>query len=313
MEPMLATPVEALAERVGMALRVQVGRRAGARRGQRRRACASAAAGATTSRSPIRSSPASAPGSTTRSSTARSWRSIAADRRSACCRPACTSGSGPRRSRLAATTPVDLHRLRPAAPLRRRPRPSARCRNGGRRSSAWWPTTRNGRSARCSTTARPPRRRRGSTVWKAWWPSATRASTEPGLADPDWLKLRFAAPRRVRRRRLGGRPRPPRHVLSSLLARLLRRRRTGVRRQGRQRPDPTHGRQPAPHAGYARRACRLATLPEAVARADRHLGRARRSSSRSSYTEWAPDGRLRQPVFAGLRPDKRPTEVHRDG
>jgi bifunctional non-homologous end joining protein LigD len=32
-----------------------------------------------------------------------------------------------------------------------------------------------------------------------------------------------------------------------------------------------------------------------------------------SYTEWAPDGRLRQPVFAGLRPDKQPTEVHRDG
>lgn len=32
-----------------------------------------------------------------------------------------------------------------------------------------------------------------------------------------------------------------------------------------------------------------------------------------SYTEWAPDGRLRQPVFAGLRPDKQPSEVHRDG
>ncbi len=32
-----------------------------------------------------------------------------------------------------------------------------------------------------------------------------------------------------------------------------------------------------------------------------------------SYTEWATDGRLRQPVFAGLRPDKRAMEVHRDG
>lgn len=32
-----------------------------------------------------------------------------------------------------------------------------------------------------------------------------------------------------------------------------------------------------------------------------------------SYSEWAPDGRLRQPVFAGVRTDKRPTEVHRDG
>jgi bifunctional non-homologous end joining protein LigD len=58
--------------------------------------------------------------------------------------------------------------------------------------------------------------------------------------------------------------------------------------------------------------CRLATLPEASP------GRIVTWVEPTvvvevSYTEWAADGRLRQPVFAGLRPDKRPTEVHRDG
>jgi bifunctional non-homologous end joining protein LigD len=32
-----------------------------------------------------------------------------------------------------------------------------------------------------------------------------------------------------------------------------------------------------------------------------------------SYTEWAPDGRLRHPVFARVRTDKSPAEVHRNG
>jgi bifunctional non-homologous end joining protein LigD len=58
--------------------------------------------------------------------------------------------------------------------------------------------------------------------------------------------------------------------------------------------------------------CRLATQPEASP------GRIMTwveptTVVEVSYTEWALDGRLRQPVFAGLRPDKLPTEVHRDG
>jgi bifunctional non-homologous end joining protein LigD len=32
-----------------------------------------------------------------------------------------------------------------------------------------------------------------------------------------------------------------------------------------------------------------------------------------TYSQWALDGRLRQPVFLGLRPDKVAREVRRDG
>jgi len=31
------------------------------------------------------------------------------------------------------------------------------------------------------------------------------------------------------------------------------------------------------------------------------------------FAEWTRDGKLRQPVFLGLREDKRPTEVKREG
>ena len=69
-----------------------------------------------------------------------------------------------------------------------------------------------------------------------------------GARGSDWLKMRF-----LHRDEFvvvgweADRDRPD--TLSSLLARLLRRCRAGIRRQGRQRPDPRHGQPAAQHAG----------------------------------------------------------------
>ena len=135
----------------------------------------------------------------------------------------CTTAAGP--SALAATEPVTLHGLRPAAPRRRRTSPAGRWRD--RRATA-----RAARPRRPALAgAADVRRRRGAAARRPREQglegivSKRRASPyHPGRRAADWLKFPHRASDVVRRRRLAARDRQRLGRLGARAGRASRRR-----------------------------------------------------------------------------------------
>ena len=106
-------------------------------------------------------------------------------------------------------------------------------------------------------------------------------------------------------------PEGSRVALGALLLGLPRRRRPGVRRQGRHRLLPVGAARPARPADQAR-GRRVARARRARCRARPCTGRSPGWSPQVAFTEWTSANQLRHPRYLGLRTDKKAADVVRE-
>ena len=212
------------------------------------------------------------------------------------------------------------HARRPGVPLRvrhplaRRPgRPRAAAADA-QAAAARRARLRRRRAARRRTATRTGEALFAEACRKGWEgviakraDSPYRATRSQGLAE-----VQVRARPGARDRRLHG-AEGLAHRVRRAAARLLRRRRVPLRRQGRDRLRPRDAARPRRPAARARAATTRRSPTPGRSASAASPGSSPSSSPRSAFTEWTGAGRLRHPRFLGLRDDKAAGEVVREG